>query len=81
MGRTDLVDALVAIQEANDWTDAEMARRLEVSPSMWSLIQRRRRRFGSKGLGQVIRRFPELRDAVTNYLDAGLEELTAVSEG
>jgi hypothetical protein len=79
MGRTDLVEALAAIQRANEWTDAEMARRLEVSASMWSLIQRRRRRFGGKGLRQVLRRFPELRDAVTNYLEAGLDELTTVS--
>ena len=80
MGRSDLVEALVAIQRANGWDDAEMARRLEVSPSMWSLVSRRRRGFGRKGLRSVLQRFPQLRDAVTRYLEAEMEELTAVSE-
>ena len=84
MIRSVLVETLVAMQRGNRWPDTEMARRLGVSPSMWSRIRSGERRLGGKALRHVVRDFPRLRKDVLRHLEeqAGLSaEETSLTTG
>jgi len=58
------MSALTAIQHGAEWSDARMARELGISPAMWSLVRRGHRQPGSRVLGGIERRFPDLHPQV-----------------
>lgn len=58
-----LVSALVAVQHANGWTDAEMAQRLQVARSMWGHIQTGEKQPGLRFLRGVAAGWPDLEQA------------------
>jgi transcriptional regulator with XRE-family HTH domain len=63
-----LVQALVAIQRANGWTDGDMAKRLGVPRQHWNYIRRGQRGLGVQTLGRIASAFPELRDAARFFV-------------
>ncbi len=68
MAGTDLMQALTAIQHGAEWSDARMARELGISPAMWSFVKHGHRQPGSRVLGGIERRFPDLRPLVSLFL-------------
>lgn len=77
MGAIDLVGTLMAMQNGEGWTDARMARELGVSPAMWCMVKAGERRPGTKLLGGVERRFPNLRPLVSLFLRGELPRVSA----
>lgn len=72
----DFIDCLVRTKDLSGLTDGKFAVKLGVDPSTWSLIKRRRNRPGTRFLQSVVREFPELEDAVSDYLGIRRNYLT-----
>ena len=58
-----LIDAVVAIQKANGWSDAQMAKQLRMSRQGYAFIRRGEKRPGPRFFVGVRDGIPELREA------------------
>jgi len=70
MSHNGLIARLEDIQQAHGWTDQEMADRLGIHRTFWTLTRSGQRRPGTKFLRGVISAFPELTAEAISYLEA-----------
>lgn len=63
----NIVDRVVALQNAEGFNDTEYARQLGVSKGLWSLVKSKQVQPHAKVLGGIWRRYPGLRRDVEQY--------------
>lgn len=74
MKRNTYLDALIARQLNEGWSDREMARQLGIGKSTWSRLRHRERGLGQKVLRRAMVRFPEYNDRALLFLLRGVSE-------
>ncbi|HXI15467.1 MAG TPA: helix-turn-helix transcriptional regulator [Chloroflexota bacterium] len=67
-GRVPLIDTLAGLQQANNWTDGQMAAKLGIGRPMWRFLRCGLRQPGVETLRGIALAFPSLASAVRAYV-------------
>jgi len=66
--RVPLINALAGLQQANSWTDGQMAARIGIGRPMWRFLRCGLRQPGVETLRGIAVAFPSLASAVRAYV-------------